>query len=50
MMLDGKVVLCSHSDEAFSGLGVPETVEGFRYYSGGISQLSIFDTSIAHII
>lgn len=51
MMLDGKIVLCSHSDERFSKFGEAQTGEGSRYYNGGVSQLSIFDTflSQAHI-
>ena len=50
-MLDGKIVLCSHSDEAFSRLGDAAIGNGSRYYNGGISQLSIFDTylSPAHV-
>lgn len=35
MMLDGRMVLCSHSDPTFS-----------RHYNGGISQLSIYDTAL----
>lgn len=51
MMLDGKIVLCSHSDEVFSRLGEAPTGQGSRHYNGGISQLSIFDTylSPAHV-
>ena len=50
-MLDGKIVLCSHSDEAFSRLGEASVGKGSRYYNGGISQLSVFDTNLspAHV-
>ena len=50
-MLDGKIVLCSHSDETFSKNGEAMTGNGSRNYNGGMSQLSIFDTflSQAHI-
>ena len=46
MMLDGKLVLCSHSDATFTRSG-----DGSRHYNGGISQLSIFDTALsdAHV-
>lgn len=50
MMLDGKLVLCSHSDATFSANGTT-AAPGSRHYNGGISQLSIFDTSLspAHV-
>ena len=35
MMLDGKIVLCTHSDPSLP-----------RHYNGGISQLSIYDTGL----
>ena len=35
MMLDGKMVLCSHSDPTFN-----------RHYNGGIAQLSIYDSAL----
>lgn len=51
MMLNGKIVLCGHSDETFSRSGDAASGKGSRYYNGGISQLSIFDTylSPAHV-
>lgn len=35
MMLDGKIVLCSHSDSSFN-----------RHYNGGLAQLSIYDSAL----
>ncbi|KAL3149191.1 hypothetical protein ABBQ32_002019 [Trebouxia sp. C0010 RCD-2024] len=46
MMLDGKVVLCSHSDATFSANG-SISAPGSRHYNGGISKLSIFDTALS---
>ena len=51
MMLDGKLVLCSHSDATFSAQGSP-SAPGSRHYNGGISKLSIFDKALspAHVL
>lgn len=46
MMLDGKLVLCSHSDPIFSANG-SMSAPGSRHYNGGISKLSIFDTALS---